>query len=65
MEEGALMRGAPANALKIAMLCSSMTGIYDYCKESSYYFFGPHWINRLWATATASLIGTLASMPFD
>ncbi len=65
MEEGALMRGAPANALKLAMLCSSMTGIYDYCKESSYYFFGPHWINRLWATAVAALVGTLASMPFD
>ena len=36
MEEGALLRGAPANALKLAMLCSSMTGVYDYVKESSY-----------------------------
>jgi hypothetical protein len=65
MEEGALMRGAAANGLKLAMLCSSMTGIYDYCKENSYYFFGPHWINRLWATAVAVLVGTLTSMPFD
>ena len=59
------MRGAPANALKLAMLCSSMTGIYDYVKESSYYFFGPHWMNRIGGTAVACLVGTLASMPFD
>ena len=42
-----------------------MTGIFDLCKENSYYFFGPHWLNRLWATAVASLVGTLVSMPFD
>jgi hypothetical protein len=42
-----------------------MTGIYDLCKENTYYFFGPHWINRLGATIVASLVGTLVSMPFD
>lgn len=65
MEEGALMRGALANGLKLAMLCSSMSGIFDLCKENSYFFFGPHWINRLWSTVVAALVGTLASMPFD
>lgn len=65
MEEGALMRGATANGLKLAMLCSTMTGVFDVCKENSYYFFGPHWINRLWSTVVACLVGTVASMPFD
>lgn len=65
MEEGALFRGSLANGLKLAMLCSTMTGFYDLCKENSYYFFGPHWINRLWSTVVACLVGTLASMPFD
>lgn len=64
-DEGALFRGAPANALKIGAIASSMTLIFDWCKENSYYFFGPHWINRLWGTAVAALCGTLASMPFD
>ena len=65
MEEGALMRGSLANGLKLAAICSSMTSIFDWCKENSYFFFGPHWINRLWGTAAAVTIGTVASMPFD
>jgi solute carrier family 25 oxoglutarate transporter 11 len=65
MEEGALFRGSIANGLKLAMLCTTMSGFYDLCKENSYYFFGPHWINRLWSTVIACLVGTLASMPFD
>ena len=65
MEEGALFRGGVANGLRVAMLCGTMAGIFDYCKENSYFFFGPHWINRLWSTAVACLVGTLASMPFD
>jgi solute carrier family 25 oxoglutarate transporter 11 len=65
MEEGALMRGSVAGALKLGLLCSSMAGIFDLCKENSYYFFGPHWINRLWSTVIACLVGTLVSMPFD
>lgn len=64
-EEGALFRGSIANGLRVAMLCSTMTGIFDLAKENSYYFFGPHWINRLWATIAACLVGTLATMPFD
>lgn len=65
MEEGALMRGAMANALKMGLLCSGMSGLFDLCKENSYYFFGPHWINRIWSTVIAALVGTLATMPFD
>lgn len=65
MEEGALMRGSIANGCKLAAICSSMTSIFDLCKENSYFFFGPHWINRFWATAVAVTIGTVTSMPFD
>lgn len=64
-DEGAAFRGAIANGVRIAAICSSMTGLYDLCKENSYFFFGPHWINRLWSTLVASLVGTLVSMPFD
>lgn len=64
-EEGALFRGCIANGLRIAMLTSTLTGIYDYCKENSYFFFGPHWINRFWSTLICCLVGTLAAMPFD
>lgn len=65
MEEGALMRGSIANGLKLAAICSSMTSIFDLCKENSYFFFGPHWINRFWSTAVAVTIGTVVSLPFD
>lgn len=64
-EEGALMRGAVPNGIKLAAICSSMTCIYDWCKENSYFFFGPHWINRLWGTAVAVSLGTAVSLPFD
>lgn len=65
LEEGAIMRGSLANALKLGLLCSSMAGMFDLCKENSYFFFGPHWINRIWSTVVACLVGTLVSMPFD
>ena len=65
MEEGALFRGAIANGLKLAALCSSMTIMYDTCKENSYFFFGPSAINRLFATFVAVTMGTAVSMPFD
>ena len=64
-EEGVLMRGAVANGLRLGAICSSMTNVYDWCKENSYFFLGPSWINRLWATAAAAAVGTAASMPFD
>lgn len=64
-DEGALMRGAMANGLKLAAICASMTSIFDLCKENSYFWFGPSWINRLWSTVMAVTIGTVASMPFD
>ena len=64
-DEGVLMRGALANGMRIAMLCSSMTNAYDWCKENSYFFLGPSWINRFWATGVAVACGTAFSMPFD
>jgi hypothetical protein len=64
-DEGVLLRGAVANGLRIGMICSSMTGVYDWCKENSYFFLGPSWINRLWATAAATIVGVTASLPFD
>lgn len=59
------MRGAAANGLKIAGICASMTNAYDWCKENSYFFLGPHWINRFWSTAVAAALGTAFSLPFD
>jgi hypothetical protein len=64
-DEGVLLRGSIANGLRLGMLCSSMTGVYDWCKENSYFFLGPSWINRLWATAVACVLGVAASLPFD
>lgn len=65
LDEGALWRGALCNGLKIGTMISSMTHVNDWCKENSYFFLGPHFINRLWATAGAVGAGTLVSMPFD
>ena len=65
VDEGVLMRGGIANGGRIAALCASMTNAYDWCKESSYFFIGPSWINRFWATAVAVGLGTATSMPFD
>jgi len=64
-DEGTLFRGSVANGLRIGALACSMTNVYDWCKENSYYWFGPSWINRYWATATAVSCGVAASMPFD
>jgi hypothetical protein len=64
-EEGALFRGAGANALRVGALCASMTGVYDFLKENSYWFLGPHYLNRLWPMAVAAGVGTAVSMPFD
>ena len=64
-DEGVLMRGALANGLKIGAICSSMTGVYDWCKENSYFFLGPSWMTRLWCTAVAAGCGVAASLPFD
>ena len=64
-DEGVLMRGSLANGMRIAMLCSSMTNVFDWCKENSYFFLGPSWMNRLWATAAATACGVATSMPFD
>jgi len=65
VDEGVLMRGGIANGCKIAALCASMTNSYDWCKENSYFFLGPSWINRFWATGVAVAFGVTFSLPFD
>jgi hypothetical protein len=65
MDEGVLMRGALANGLKYGALCASMTNVFDWIKENSYYHLGPSWINRLLATSGAVAVGVACSMPFD
>ena len=60
-----MFRGAVANGLRIGALAASMTSIYDWVKENTYYTLGPHWFNRFAGTASAVTCGTLASMPFD
>ena len=42
-----------------------MSHIFDLCKENSYFFFGPCWVNRLWSCVVATLIGATVSLPFD
>lgn len=64
-DEGVLLRGAMANGCKLAAICASMTNAYDWCKENSYFFLGPSFANRLWATAVATVIGVAVSLPFD
>jgi len=65
VDEGVLMRGAAANGAKLAAICASMTNAFDWCKENSYFYLGPSWINRFWATGVAASIGTAVSLPFD
>lgn len=64
-QEGALFRGAVANGLRISAMISCATGLHDWCKENAYYFLGPHFLNRLFGTLVASIVCTLAVMPFD
>jgi hypothetical protein len=64
-QEGALMRGALANGLRVGALCASMTSIFDWWKEQAYYWFGPSWIVRFSSTAVAVSVGAVASLPFD
>jgi solute carrier family 25 oxoglutarate transporter 11 len=63
--EGALMRGAVPNGMRLGALCASMTGIYDLAKETSYFTLGPHYMNRLWAMVAATIVGHVVTMPFD
>lgn len=59
------MRGAGANACKLAAICASMTSIHDWVKENCYFFLGPHMLNRMTGCLAACVFGTLFSMPFD
>jgi len=65
VDEGVLLRGAVANGLRIGAICSSMTGVFDWCKENSYFFLGPSWISRVFSTVAATVVGVGVSMPFD
>lgn len=65
IDEGVLLRGSLANGLRIGALCASMTNVFDWCKENSYFFLGPSWINRIFATTGATAVGVAVSMPFD
>lgn len=65
VDEGVLFRGAIANGARLAAICASMTNAYDWCKENSYFFLGPSWINRFWSTAVAAGLGTVTALPFD
>ena len=42
-----------------------MTGTYERCKEKSYFFLGPSYLNRLWATSAAVVVGCALSLPLD
>jgi hypothetical protein len=64
-QEGALFKGSVANGLRIAAMISAATSLHDWFKENAYYFLGPHFINRFVATLVASIVATLAAMPFD
>jgi hypothetical protein len=64
-QEGALFRGAIANGLKVAMIATPMTCLFDYLKESSYWFLGPSIYNRIWPTLLVAYVATVASLPFD
>ena len=64
-EEGALFRGALANGLKIGGILTCATGIHDWLKENTYYFFGPVVATRLIGTAGGVSAAMLLSMPFD
>jgi len=66
-EEGVLLRGAVANGLRIGALCASMTGVYDWCKENSYFMLGPSWITdcgQLLQLQWSALRLHFLSMPF-
>lgn len=64
-QEGALFRGALANGMKLGGLVSVSTGIYDWMKENTYYFFGPISMVRLVSTVCGVGTAVLMSMPFD
>jgi hypothetical protein len=65
VDEGALMRGALANGLKISALLCSMQHANDWMKENAYFNLGPSWINRFLGTGLAVASGVAFSMPFD
>ena len=64
-QEGALFRGGMANGLKLGGIVCLASGILDFMKENTYYFFGPLYITKL-VSVTAGVATAMAlSMPFD
>lgn len=64
-QEGAIFRGAFANGLKLGGIVSLATGIMDYMKENTYYFFGPMYLTRLVGVTAGVTTAMVLSMPFD
>jgi solute carrier family 25 (mitochondrial oxoglutarate transporter), member 11 len=64
-EEGALFRGAMANGLKLGGMVCLASGIMDFMKENSYYFFGPMPMTRGIAVTAGAATAMALSMPFD
>lgn len=64
-EEGALFRGGMANGLKLGGMVFLASGILDWMKENTYYFFGPMQITRFVAVTSGVATAFVFSMPFD
>lgn len=64
-QEGALFRGGMANGLKLGGIVCLASGILDFMKENTYYFFGPMFLTRLVAVTAGCATAMTLSMPFD
>jgi len=64
-EEGALFRGAFANGLKLGGTVFLASGILDWMKENTYYFFGPMFLTRFVAITAGCATAFVFSLPFD
>lgn len=64
-QEGALFRGALANGLKLGGMVCLASGIMDFMKENTYYFFGPIALTRIVGVTSGVATAMVLSMPFD
>lgn len=54
-----------ANGLKLGGIVCLASGILDWMKENTYYFFGPMYLTRLVAITSGVATAFALSMPFD
>ena len=54
-----------ANGLKLAGIVSLASGIMDFMKENTYFFFGPMPLTRLVGVTAGCATAMTLSMPFD